>query len=88
MFQFTFYALVGIRYFKFVYMLCVQESLELEKYQNMFGFEHSSKLANLPPNSKECNTERNLAEEKLAAENLGLYVPKDPPTTSTPTPLA
>lgn len=52
----------------------MQESLELEKFQNMFGFEHSSKLINLPADSKECNTDRNLDEEKSEAERQGLYV--------------
>ncbi|XP_048005111.1 coatomer subunit beta' isoform X1 [Leguminivora glycinivorella] len=49
------------------------ESLELERYQNEFGFSDSSQLASYPSNWKQCNIDRDLAAEKAAAEQAGRW---------------
>lgn len=60
-----------------IFLFSKQESLELERFQKEFGFENSSLLSNIPPNSKLCNIDRNLAEEKAEAVKLGKWKPSD-----------
>ncbi|XP_037299736.1 coatomer subunit beta' isoform X1 [Manduca sexta] len=52
------------------------ESLELEQFQRKFGFEYSTQLQHLEENSKRCNTERSLEEERAHALQLGKYAPQ------------
>ncbi|XP_075990589.1 coatomer subunit beta' isoform X2 [Anticarsia gemmatalis] len=57
------------------------ESLELELFQRELVSSASTKLSSLSPNSKLCNMERNLSEERADAQRRGLLpqTPAAPP---------
>ncbi|XP_050683034.1 coatomer subunit beta' isoform X2 [Leptidea sinapis] len=49
------------------------ESIELQHFQEMLGYQYHADLSNLPENSKETNIERNLVKEMADFEARGLY---------------
>lgn len=52
----------------------LQESLELERFQNEIGYANSTNMAALPANVNLCNTERDLAKEMEEASHL-VHIP-------------
>ncbi|XP_047544204.1 coatomer subunit beta' isoform X1 [Vanessa atalanta] len=60
-----------------------EETLVLEKFQREFAFDYHTQMSNLPANSKICNIERDLVQEKAEMESRGLWKPGPSDESST-----